>query len=519
MDFTASDISDYLGGLVVTQGGLIGEPFAVLDWQSDIIEALPEYRRLAFSIGRGNGKTCFLSALGCTAIDPVAPMFQARGEVLLAASSLTQAGIAFDHIKYFLGAKIQNRRDWRIADNHHTKAIEHRPTGTVLKCIGSDPRRAHGHAPSFAICDEPAQWGPSGLKFYNAIRTGMGKQNAARLFAIGTKPDSEEHWFSTMLDVPNAITWARTYAADQADIDEGLDFDLDVIRKANPSYDHLPNLREEIQSQIVEAELGGEALASYRAYNLNMGTPETDTIEKIVSPDDWSAVASKPMPPRAGPVAIAVDLGGGISMTAVSFYWPETGRLESYGAYPAHPNLHERGKLDGVGRRYVEMEQLGELFVYPGRKTNNVLFLTERFAEVQNFKWLGIAADNYAKTDIAQVMLEMGLSETLVDHRRVGKGPSGSEDVRAFQSEVLSDHLRPGRNRALTLAVRQAKLKRDENGNAALTKARLKGRIDVLQSGILAVGMGYRWRKPAKAPSRNEFWDRMIAEGEYVARI
>ena len=51
-----------------------------------------------------------------------------------------------------------------------------------------------------------------------------------------------------------------------------------------------------------------------------------------------------------------VDLGTSAAMSAVSAYWPATGRSETLAAFPDKPDLLERGKKDGVGDLYQRME-------------------------------------------------------------------------------------------------------------------------------------------------------------------
>ena len=54
--------------------------------------------------------------------------------------------------------------------------IENRSNKAVVKCLGSDPARAHGLAPILVICDEMAQWeGTKVDKMFSALRTAMGK--------------------------------------------------------------------------------------------------------------------------------------------------------------------------------------------------------------------------------------------------------------------------------------------------------------------------------------------------------
>ena len=240
----------------------------------------------------------------------------------------------------------------------------------------------------------------------------------------------------------------------------------------------------------------------------------------IVELENWQAIIREHAAPREGPVAIGIDLGGGYSMSAISFYWPVTGRLEAYGAFPALPSLAERGRRDGVGENYEVMRRRGEVAVYPGWRTKNVQFLKDRLAGVTDFKWIAVAADRYAETDVRQAFHEARYSMDLLDFRRVGAGPHGKEDVEAFQNEVLTGYMTVEHNTALNYAILKSRLRRDPNGNPAIQKATNKGKIDVLQASLLAVGMGYRWRRPyEETDGLNGFWGRMLESKNLVGSL
>ena len=260
----------------------------------------------------------------------------------------------------------------------------------------------------------------------------------------------------------------------------------------------MPDLEKAILKARDAARESTRMLASYRALRLNMGTPETAHSEKIVDVEDWKSIISSEPAPKRGPVFVGVDLGGGTSMSAICFYWAETGRIECYGAFPAQPSLANRGKNDGVGDRYEKMKARGEVFIYPGRATNNVRFLTDMLKKIQDEEIGGMSADMYQMKMLEQALVAAGRPPDMVTWRRVGTGPQGFEDVQAFRSEVLEAHMRPTPSLALESAIKESQMRRDGNGNAALDKGRRKGRIDVLQAGILAVGMGRRWRVPSE---------------------
>ena len=509
--------------LVVNQGPLAGAQFKILPWQTQMLEAVADYREVALSISRANGKSTLVAALCCSAITPGKSMFVPRGQIILAAASMQQARIAFEHIQYFMRPTMYveheegdwklKRDEWREISNSHQMEIQHRPTGTTLKVIGSDPKRAHGLAPHLVVADEPAQFESGGDLFYAALRTALGKQSNPRMLIIGTRSSNPLHFFSRLLTHPPPGTKSIVYAATPKDIEDGGAYRIATIKKANPSYNHLEALREEIKSFRDDArKQGGMRRAQYLALYLNMGVSETDAQEDVVDLEDWRVLTKHQLPARAGPLGIGIDLGGGNSLSAVSFYWPDTGRLESYTAVPKYPSLEERGVRDGIGAGYMEMQEDGVLFIYGEKETRNAAFLADMFAGVQEFKWLGVACDRYKKTAVQQALLEAGFKDDIIVDRAVGRGKDGWDDLNAFRTACLEEHLRPGINLALEHAISSARITRDRNGNYAMDKSHQRGRIDALQSAVHAIGLGERYRKPPEGPGPGAFWAQALAQ-------
>ena len=191
---------DYLAELKVSQGRRAGEPFKVLRWQGRFIRGTfaPGVQSAALSVGRGNGKTALLSGIAAATLD--GPLAVPRGETVIVASSFEQARIAFEHVIAFMGDKLADKGRWKVWDTAQQARIEDRKTGARVRCIGSDPRRAHGLAPVLVLADEPAQWPETtGEKMVAALRTAAGKQPHSRFVALGTRPADSEHWFAKML--------------------------------------------------------------------------------------------------------------------------------------------------------------------------------------------------------------------------------------------------------------------------------------------------------------------------------
>lgn len=485
-------ISD-IEGLTITQGRRRGEAFTVLDWQSQFVKGFCSHPISALSIARANGKTTFCAAIACSAL--CGALHIPRGEIFLIASSLSQARIAFRHVKFFMRpVTSQEPKRWRIIDNSQHAEMEDRETGTTLRCIGSDPDLAHGLAGSLYLLDEPAKWKGGGREMYVAVETSTGKQEDDRIIALGTRPKLLDHWFAEMLDTKKDNTYVQEYKAEKGD----LEFEIETVLKANPSYHHNVDLQERIWEHVENARGGGMWRSSYRALRLNMGTAEVEDELPIVSVDDWDAISTPNPAPRQGQVCIGIDLGGGTSMSAIAVYWPVTGRLEVYGAFPASPNLRLRGLSDKVGERYLKMKARGELEVYPGKATNNVKFLTDVLEAVEAKKYgiIEIAADRYKPKDTEQALYACNIRKE-VEWRVVGRGIDGSQDIDHFVKEVADAHLSIKPSLIMEHAILESRLHFDTNNNPALNKARQKGRNDPLQASVLAVGSGRRWRIPS----------------------
>ena len=144
----------------------------MLPWQARFIRGAwrAGHGASALSVARGNGKTALLSGIACATLD--GPLAVERGETVIVASSFEQARIAFEHVVAFMGDKLRDRATWKVWDTAQQARIEHRVTGARVRCIGSDPRRAHGLAPVLTLADEPAQWPETtGERMVAALRT------------------------------------------------------------------------------------------------------------------------------------------------------------------------------------------------------------------------------------------------------------------------------------------------------------------------------------------------------------
>ena len=491
-------LADYCADLTITQGAGAGERMRVLAWQRRFLAgAFVVEGDAALSIARGNGKSTLVAAVACAVVD--GPLRQSRAEVVCVASSFAQGRIIFEHVRSFLeaaGRDLSDRKEWRVMDSANTATIEHRPTGARVRCIGSDPKRAHGLAPILVLADEPAQWEASKRDAMRAaLATAMGKLDGSRMIALGTRPADPAHWFSKMLD--GGADYAQSHHAGETD----PPFRVRTWRKANPSLPAMPSLEKRIRREAQDARRDPAMLASFRALRLNQGTDDV-LRAMLIDASVWRGAERSEPVDMAGRYALGLDLGQSAAMSAAAAFWPESGRLEAFAVFPELPDVRERGLADGVGNLYVRMVERGELLT-AGRHVADVRAL---LAEVLD-RWgrpAVIACDRWREGDLREALdaIRFPLAELAIR----GQGfRDGGEDVRTFRKAIIGGAVAPSRSLLLRAAMGEARAIGDPAGNWKLAKKteggrRAEARDDAAAAAILAVAEGMR--RHARAPRR-----------------
>ena len=264
--------------------------------------------------------------------------------MICCASSFSQARIIFEDVLSYvrgLGHDLADRSTWRLQDSANLATLEFRASGARVRCIGSDPRRAHGLRPYLVLYDEPAKTELAQADaMRSALQTGLGKTPGSRLIALGTQPASGEHWFATMLR--SADTYTQLHAASK----DAPPFRVTTWKKANPSYRYLPSLRAELKAESELAAQDGVVLQSFKSLRLNMGV--SDVVSGVLlEADVWESIEGEAE--REGEYVLGIDLGGSTAQSGAAGYWPQTGALDGFAAFPLAPDLATRAINDGVG--------------------------------------------------------------------------------------------------------------------------------------------------------------------------
>lgn len=481
-------LAQHVAGLTITQGVGAGQPLQVFPWERRFLRLIERTDGdLALSMARGNGKSAFCAAIADAAYR--GPLAVPRGEVVVVASSFTQAGIIFDHARGFLGNDYDKSR-YRVLDSTSKRLMEDRETGARLRCIGCDPRRAHGLAPVLVLMDEPAQYLPSlSARMLAALETSLGKVPGSRLIVLGTRPDDDGHWFEKRLQDGGGVCYAAR--------DDDPPFQRRTWKRANPSLDFMPNLEAQIRKEAKRARHDADALAAFRALRLNLGTADEHRQELL--PVAVYREAERPIGERSGHYVLGVDLGQNAAMSAAAGYWPETRTLDAFACFPERPGLGERGLQDGVGSLYRNMRQRGEL-IQAGGRVSDIPALLDHVVD----RWgppSAIVTDRWREAELRQ-HLERGVVPACPLVTRGQGYKDGGEDVREFRAAFLAGDVRPVESLLLRAAMKEARTVSDPAGNAKLAKQteggrRAAARDDAAAAAILAVAEGRRRHRAA----------------------
>jgi phage terminase large subunit-like protein len=494
----------FLEGLEIPEGPLAGRRLKLAPFQKQFVKgALANNTNIgALSIGRGNAKTALAAGLALGAVIGAWDR-QPRREIPIAARTRDQARIAWDFAARFSRSLPEDVQRQLIFRRSPRLEIEYEGDGGghVIRAIAADGKSALGMAPTFALLDERGHWQPDqGDALEHAILSALGKRGGRALIISTSAPD-DTHPFSKWLDDGHAGVYAQEHRPAP-----GLPADdAESLLLANPgaSYGIGASL-EWLQAQARRAiARGGSALTSFRLYNRNERV-SGEARDLLLSVDEWLKCETAELPPRQGQVVIGIDLGGSASMTAVAYYWPESGRLECLGTFPSRPSLLNRGQGDGVGDRYVQMQDRGELSVLGDATVPVAAWLIEVMRRVEGETVAAITMDRYKQSELGEAIDRAGIRAPIVWR---GQGfRDGNEDCERLRRAVFDGKVKAAPSLLLRSAFADAVTLRDPANNMKLAKARSTGRIDAAAATVLAVAEGARLMGRPARKARAATW-------------
>lgn len=501
---TADTVITFLETLCIPEGPKAGQPLKLAEFQKRFVRgAMADGVMVGcLSIGRGNAKTALSAGIALGSLMGVWDD-QPRREIILAARNRDQAKTAFGFIVGFIDGLAEAERELFTIRRGSRLEIEYAENGGgLVRAIAADGRSILGGAPTLAILDERAAWEKDkGDTLENAILSGLGKRNGRALIISTAAPD-DANTFSRWMDDPPPGTYVQEHRPAF-----GLPADdLESLLVANPgAVEGIGASPEWLVAQARRAiARGGSALSSFRNLNRNERVSSEDR-SVLITVDEWLSTEVGPddLPPRSGACILGVDLGGSRSMSAAAFYWPDTGRLEAVGTFPAIPSLADRGAADGVSGRYVEMKDRGELTVLGDATVPPGPWLADLVRLADGAEIACIVGDRFRHAEFAEAMQKAGLRVPFV-WRGFG-WKDGSEDIERFRRAVFDGDVRVAPSLLLRSAFADAITLVDPAGNHKLAKSRSLGRIDAAAATVLAVAEGQR-RKASPARKVRVAW-------------
>ena len=480
----------FLQTLEIPQGPKAGQRMKLAPFQREFVRGAlaKDVQTGVLSIGRGNAKSALSAGIALGALLGEWDAQPAR-EILIAARTRDQARIAWDFAAQFalgLPEDVQERLTFRRSPRLEIEFEDERGSH-FLRAIAADGRSILGSAPTLVLMDERGHWpADKGDELEHALMSGLGKRGG-RALIISTSAADDKHPFSVWLDEEAPGVYRQEHRPAP-----GLPADdLDSLREANPGAKHgIGSSLEWLQGQARRAiARGGSTLTSFRLYNRNERV-SGETRDMLLTVDEWAACEVASVPPREGEVVVGIDLGGSASMSAASFYWPSSGRLEAFATFPGNPTLADRGATDGVGGRYEEMRERGELFTLGDRTVPVAPWLAEVMRHIEGEPIAAMVMDRFKEGELTEAMDKAGVRAPVV-WRGMGFR-DGGEDAERFRRAAYDGRVRTAPSLLLRSAFADTVCLRDPSNNIKIAKARSMGRIDAAAATVLAVAEGAR---------------------------
>ena len=367
--------------------------------------------------------------------------------------------------------------------------------GGRVDILAADRSAGHASGHDDAIVDEIGLLAERDRELVNGMRSSISARDG-RFIALSVQGDAP--FSAEMLDRAGqpGIAVHHYTAPEGCELD-----DESAWRAANPGLATGIKSLDYMRDEARRVALTPADQAAFRAFDLNQ--PQNPARIMLCDPADWRACEVDILPARSGNCVVGFDLGGSSSMTAAAALWPETGRLETWAAFPDYPPLARRSEADGCRGQYEEMQRRGELRVYPGRVTPVSAFLGDVAVALAGERVIKAGADRYRAQEAIQA-LEQARVNWPIQWRGTGahSHADGSHDVRAAQRLIMSCRLKTRESLVMRSAIANSSVRYDGAGNPALEKARQRGRIDALSAVVISCGLAeihgqrprQRWR-------------------------
>lgn len=470
--------------LVVPTGLLEGSPWRVYPFQLDFITGFFRCQESGLSIARKNGKSALIASLLLAHLDQDSPFYRPnwRGAV---------GSVTGDK------AKEMRIQVMQIAEASGIDVLEVRsPTpgsiesgSAVVNFMNSESWAGQSIGVDLAVIDEAGMLKERQREFFNSMASSVSARGG-KFCCISIQGDGP--MFAEMRERGEVDKNRRyTYFQEHAARPDDDPYCVDTFRKANPGLGTKKNPGIKDLSYMYSASRRAQMSPSdwpyFAAHDLNM--PLAPDRQMICTPQDWERCVVEGLPEPDGPCYLGVDLGGGNAMSAAWAYWPESGRVQAYGAFPDTPPIGDRASQDNAP--YLEMIARGELFTYKGRVTPVGAFLSDVLNRLPVTPVM-VGSDAYRKAELYQALESEGIAVNV----ELRGGQEASRDTRAFQTSVLKGSFKMRKSLLVANQISNTELKSNTRGEFTLQRASKNRRIDAISAGAIAAGMVQQFHRP-----------------------
>lgn len=440
----------------------------------------PNFRTVALSMPRGNGKTFLAALLLHDLINENSDRFLSPGQnALCLASTLDQARLVFNYLRAWLDHKSSR---YQFADSVNLLSVRHRETGAKIRAISSNGKSAMGLVGvPFVVADEPGAWQVTGgALMHSALQTAQGKLGSdLRVMYIGTLAPSMRGWWPEMVNAGTSKSDGRFVfhlSADPKKWDRWPE-----IKRVNPVTSAHDLGVKVLKSELRAAQRSSRQKAEFLSYRLNVPAGDESTV--LLTLAEWDrCLARKPEPMEGQPV-IGVDLGASRAWSAAVAIWP-THRVEAFAVCPGIPDISEQEQRDRVpAGSYQSLVDDGHLIPARGLRVVPPAMV----ADMIRARWPNYCmavADRFRESEL----LDAGLAGLVT---RVTMWSQASEDIRALRRMAADGRLSVnGSADLIAESLCATEIKSDESGNMRMVKKGYDnmGRDDVAAALVLAAG-------------------------------
>jgi phage terminase large subunit-like protein len=467
-----------------SKGTHAGEPFVLLDWQREIIEALygqyksdglRRYRNGLILIPRKNGKTTLCAALCIYEL-----MFgEFNGEIYACANSRDQARIIFQAAMDFVStSKILSKRI-KIYKN----ALYNPKTKSTFRVLSRDANTALGLNASFVIFDELLAAPDDSL--YNSMVTSLGARKQPLMLSISTAGFSKASFLYQLVEhgerINSGIIQDDTFYAKLYGLKEGQDWTSEETwKECNPSLGHTVSM-EFFKSEFNRAKEFPRFEMAFKTLYLNAWL---DSEKGWIGDGQWMECGDNiKLEDFKGDTCYAgLDLSSTTDLTALSLVFYKQEKFYAFvHCFCPEDNIKMRSRKDKVP--YELWQKQGWLTATPGNCTDYDYVLKHLTDISKDYNVANVAIDRWNSSYLSTKLLEQGFAVI-----NFGQGfASMASPVRAMERLVLSKGFIHDKNPVLRWAMSNVILKIDAAGNAKADKAKSRERIDPVIASLMAL--------------------------------